>query len=338
MMFPFNIISGLRRNGVLGLNARNGNYIMRYNQRRLYPLVDNKILCKARLLERGIAVPAELGRIRTQYEAGHLERIIEGLKEFVIKPASGSGGDGIMVIAARRNDAWVTPGGRLIGLDDMQYHVSGIINGMYSLGGQPDEAMLEALVHPDSALSELAPEGVADIRVIVYRGVPVMAMIRLPTRKSNGKANLHQGAIGAGIDIITGRTLSAVMENRIVTEHPDTGANVPGFEIPGWPALLELATACHDAVGLGYLGVDIVLDKDHGPLVLELNARPGLAVQIANHGGLKLRLDEVDRQWRSGMSLPERIELGRSAARQVPAGSGSSSGGDRATLPASGSR
>lgn len=337
-MFPFSRYRLLRHNGVIGLNSRNGNYIMRYNQRRFYPLVDNKILCKQRLLERGIAVPALLGRIRTQYEAGHLSSIIEGLKEFVVKPASGSGGDGIMVISALRNNAWVTPGGRQIRLDDMQYHVSGIINGMYSLGGQPDETMLEALVHPDPSLSQLAPEGVADIRLIVYRGVPVMAMIRLPTRRSDGKANLHQGAIGAGIDISTGRTLSAVMDNRVVEEHPDTGAHVAGFELPGWSRLLDLAAACHDAVGLGYLGVDIVLDKDHGPLVLELNARPGLAVQIANRCGLKIRLDRVDAALQPDMDLAARVRLGCQVSQARADSAGDSSPDTVGILPASGSR
>jgi len=42
--------------------------------------------------------------------------------------------------------------------------------------------------------------------------------------------------------------------------------------------------------GLGYLGVDIVLDKAYGPMLLELNARPGLAIQVANQAGLRQRL------------------------------------------------
>lgn len=296
---------------MLGLNARNGAYVLPWNDRHFYPLVDNKILSKRRLGEFGVAVPELLGRVRTQYEAANLKTQLADLNEFVVKPASGSGGDGIMVIVARRNQRWVSPGGRLYDLGDIQYHVSGIINGMYSLGGQPDEAMLEALVHPDPCLAALAPEGVPDIRVIVYRGVPVMAMFRLPTRRSGGKANLHQGAIGAGIELATGRTMSAVMDNRVIEEHPDTGATIAGFEVPGWPALLELATRCFDAVGLGYLGVDIVLDRDHGPLVLELNARPGLAIQIANRTGLGLRLKRVDAAWKPEMTVVERAALGR---------------------------
>ncbi len=302
-------IRALRRAGVVGLNARNAEFIMRWNRRQLYPLVDNKILSKRRLEEFGIAVPSLLAAVQTQHEAGHLAARLQGMDRFVLKPASGSGGDGILVVTAFRNEAWVTPSGQMLDLDDIQYHVSGILNGMYSLAGQTDEAMFEDLVECDARLRRLAPEGVPDIRVIVYRGVPVMAMVRLPTRRSGGKANLHQGAIGAGIDMKTGRTLAAVIESRVVQEHPDTGESVRDFAIPGWRALLELSARCHDAVELGYLGVDIVLDENKGPLVLELNARPGLAIQIANGSGLGRRTDAVDQAWHADMSLEERLEL-----------------------------
>lgn len=284
----------LRRAGVLSLNARNGRYIMARNQRRFYPLVDDKIRSKMLLQEYGIAVPSMLDTIRTQYHAGHLLERLEPHREFVIKPASGSGGDGIVVITSRRHDYWVTAGGSILTIDDLQFHVSGILNGMYSLGGQPDAALIEALVHCDPVLRTIAPEGVPDIRVIVYRGIPVMAMMRLPTRRSGGRANLHQGAIGVGIEMTAGHTLHAVMERRVVDAHPDSGASVSDFRIPGWPSLLELAARCQGAVGLGYLGVDIVLDRDRGPLVLELNARPGLSIQIANQAGLQRRLQAVD--------------------------------------------
>lgn len=284
----------LKRAGVLGLNARNSAYILPYNRRALYPMVDDKVRCKQALSDHGIAVPELLSVIRTQHGAAHLRGWLETLNAFVIKPANGSGGDGILVIQARRNGLWVTSSGKLLDLYDLQFHVSGIINGLYSLGGQPDTAMFEAIVYPDPAFRLLAPEGVPDIRIIVYRGVPVMAMLRLPTRRSGGKGNLHQGAIGTGIDMATGRTLRAVMDNRVVTTHPDTGQEIAGFQIPGWQGLLHIAARCQSAIGLGYLGVDIVLDRDLGPLVLELNARPGLSIQIANCSGLGRRLAAVD--------------------------------------------
>jgi alpha-L-glutamate ligase-like protein len=286
----------LKQAGVIGLNARNGRYILEYNDRRRYPLVDDKIRTKGLLSERGIAVPDLLDVIRTQYEAGHLHSRLARWEQFVIKPASGSGGDGIVVITGQRRDYWITASGRLLTLEDLQFHVSGILNGLYSLAGQPDAALIEALVHTDPILRTLAPEGVPDIRVVVFRGVPVMAMIRLPTRRSGGRANLHQGAIGAGIHLATGETLQAVMDQRVIDHHPDSDALISGFQIPDWDRLLELSAQCQEAVGLGYLGVDIVLDVRRGPLVLELNARPGLAIQIANRAGLGRRLEAVERK------------------------------------------
>ena len=121
-----------------------------------------------------------------------------------------------------------------------------------------------------------------------------MAMVRLPTRVSDGKANLHQGAVGAGIDISSGETLQGVCGNEIVDEHPDTGALVSGLRIPQWDFILQLAAKGLDVTGLGFLGVDIVIDRDRGPLILEMNARPGLNIQIANCSGLSERVSRID--------------------------------------------
>lgn len=297
MAFSIPFLAGykhLRKMGVLGLNARNGDYIMRHNQRRLYPQVDDKILCKEKLLAANIEVPKLLGIIRTQHDAAHLLEQLQDHSEFVIKPANGSGGEGILVITSRRNRRWVTSGGRMVDLETLKHYVSNILNGMYSLAGHPDKAMIEALVHFDPVFTHVSTQGVPDIRVIVYHGYPVMAMTRLPTHQSDGKANLHQGAVGAGIDIGLGMTTHAVLQHSIIQEHPDTGASLTNFQIPGWQRLLELSARCYDAIPLGYLGVDIVLDRDLGPLVLELNARPGLNIQIANRAGLQSRLHSID--------------------------------------------
>lgn len=301
----------LSARGVLGLNARNGDYIMRCNKRSLYPLVDDKILCKERLLEAGIHVPKLLATIATQHDAAHLLGRLQNHSEFVIKPANGSGGEGILVITSRRNQRWITSGGKMIDLDTLEHYVSNILTGMYSLAGHPDRAMIETLVHFDPVFGDLTAQGVPDIRVIVYHGYPIMAMTRLPTRQSDGKANLHQGAVGAGIDISSGCTVNAVLQNANVDEHPDTGAKLTGFQIPGWQTLLELSARCHDAIPLGYLGVDIVLDRDLGPLVLELNARPGLNIQIANGFGLRPRLRAIDKlaaTWGKNVAKPPAAE------------------------------
>ena len=152
------------------------------------------------------------------------------------------------------------------------------------------------------------------VRIIVYRGYPVMSMVRLPTRISDGKANLHQGAVGAGICLATGRTINGVLGNEHVEEHPDTGMPVIGIDIPYWDRMLDMAARCFDLTGLGYLGVDLVLDARLGPLMLELNARPGLNVQIANGQGLMPRLASI-KAFSPGRPPAERVALARERFR-----------------------
>ena len=136
--------------------------------------------------------------------------------------------------------------------------------------------------------------GTPDVRIILYRHVPIMAMVRLPTVESQGRANLHQGAAAAAVHLVTGRTFGGVCKNRIVSRHPDTGELIAGFEIPGWKELLGAAMKLSDALEMGYIGVDFVVDASIGPVVLEANARPGLAIQVAHHIGLLPRLKLVE--------------------------------------------
>jgi alpha-L-glutamate ligase-like protein len=304
----FGHLNRMRTAGVLGLNRRNGDYILKRNQRRFFPLVDDKVLCKSRLQERGLAVPELIAIAKYMQQASHVAELIGDKSEFVIKPAHGSGGDGILIIKDRKSDYFVNSDGHLVQQADLKHHLTNVISGLYSLGGQPDAAMFESLVHFDPAFSNLTYLGVPDIRVIVYRGYPVMAMARLPTRRSHGKANLHQGAIGVGVDIGSGITVGGVSDNHAVSIHPDTGADIAGFLVPHWSRIVSMSALCYEAVGLGYLGVDIVLDRDLGPLILELNARPGLNIQIANRKGLRTRLNAVDELPELHKSPEQRVE------------------------------
>lgn len=297
----------LRKIGVLGINERNVAYIARYNERQYYPLVDNKLLTKEAATKAGIAVPELLGVIKTPSQLHLLPGLLSPLNQFVIKPARGSGGKGITVIAGRDGEHFVKPSGVVITIDQIRHHVSNILSGVYSLGGKPDVAFVEALVQGEPVLSKYTFEGLPDIRVIVFRGFPVMAMMRCPTHASDGKANLHQGAVGVGLDICSGRALRAVQRNHLIERHPDTGVSFADLAIPSWRSLLELAASCYEMNKLGYQGCDIVLDRNLGPLLLELNARPGLAIQIANGLGLRHRLMAIEAQTHGDLNVAERV-------------------------------
>lgn len=306
-MFKFTTPAKLKKAGVVGMNRRNVVLIAQNNPRRLYPLVDDKLQTKQVTEGYGIAVPSMIGVVRTQYHARQLGEFLSGLKGFVIKPSKGSGGRGILVITDRDGDDFLKPSGSRVTLKELQHHVSNTLSGLYSLGGKPDVAMIETLVEFSDVFDGFSYEGVPDVRVILFRGYPVMAMTRLSTRESDGKANLHQGAVGLGIDIATGRSLKAVLHGQPVECHPDTGRKLSELKVPYWETLLNLTSRCYDVTGLGYLGADIVIDKNLGPLLLELNARPGLAIQIANGMGMQPRLSLIESQQKVDRTAEERV-------------------------------
>jgi len=309
----------LSQMGVLGMNRRNVDYISRYNDRSLYPLVDDKLRTKSLALEHGVRSPELLVTIDSQHQISTLETQLATLPDFCLKPANGSGGKGILV--AKRNEAGELQrsNGQLLSAAEIQRHASNILAGLFSLGGSPDVAFMESLIQVDPAFSRFSFAGVPDLRVIVFRGFPVMAMMRLSCASSRGKANLHQGAVGVGIDIASGRAVRAVQKDRAIDNHPDTGHRLLDLRVPRWEELLELACICYDMTGLGYLGVDLVVDRTRGPMLLELNARPGLSIQVANGCGLlpRLRLIESLRHGER-MNLAERIEFSREHFGQFP--------------------
>lgn len=314
----FGLIRQLARNGVIGLNKRNADYVLLYNERRYYPLVDDKILTKEIAERVGIGVPTLYGKIECPHEADNFPNIVANRTEFVVKPAHGAGGDGILVVVGRSGDRFRLADGSTLSTEDIVFHINNIMGGAYSLGGQPDKALVEYCVHFDPVFEHVTYSGVPDVRIIVFLGVPVMAMVRLPTRVSKGKANLHQGAIGAGVSIPTGHTLTAVQKNSIVEEHPDTNAPVMGVEIPSWDTLLEMAARSRDLTHLGFQGIDVVLDEERGPLLLEINARPGLNIQIANREGLRHRLDAVSENIAKLESVADRIDFARETFEPRP--------------------
>ena len=171
--------------------------------------------------------------------------------------------------------------------------------------------MIEYRVKFDDVFETVSFKGVPDIRVIVLKGIPVFAMARLPTSDSDGKANLHKGGVGAGIELATGRTMLAMQYDQLIDHHPDTATPLQGIVTPYWDDILAMASRCYDVTELGYIGVDIVHDKDRGPLLLELNARPGISIQIANRRGLRHVLEKASRYGDQKLSVEKRVEIAK---------------------------
>lgn len=285
----------MKISSILGLNARSQNYLMPNNPRRAKKIADSKIITWRVLKKAEIPTPHIYKIFRSPEDIFTFDW--QNLPDsFALKPSRGLGGEGIIVVKKRSKDrlGWVTTQREKVNIEDLKLHVLDILEGAYSMGNVPDVGFIQEYVGRHKAFRRYAYRGTPDVRVIVFNKVPVMAMLRLPTKESGGRANLHQGAIGVGIDIATGITTKAIWHGQEIKYKPDTSRKLHGIKIPLWTKILETASSAQIASGLGYLGVDIVLHPEKGPMILEINSQPGLQIQLANMAGLKKRLERVE--------------------------------------------
>ena len=291
----FNAIKNQKK--VLGMNARNLSYIRPNNLKKAIRIADDKIISKKVLKKGGIPVPKLIAKISSYKDLEDFDWDILP-SGFALKPNRGLGGEGILVVYGRkkgRTDAWVKADKSVVTIDDLKNHIRNILDGNFSVSGVPSVAFFEERLQLLKLFKPYAYRGIPDIRIIVYNKIPVMAMLRLPTKASEGKANLQQGAVGVGIDLATGITTSAIQgKTKIIEYAPGTRLLLSGIRIPYWKNMLDLAVRAQEISGLGFLGADIAIDREYGPVFLELNARAGLSIQIANLDGLKERLERID--------------------------------------------
>lgn len=276
---------------VLGINQRNIDYVYSKNPRKYFPLADDKVLCKDVLHRENIACAETYGVIERVGDILSVWQQVTTYDKLAIKPANGSGGGGILILKKNEEGKWMSSG-TFFSEERIFTHMARIIMGMYSFGST-DRVLIEQCIEPHPFFYEIFPAGVPDFRVILLHDQPVMSMLRVPTEKSDGKANLHQGGLGIGIDMENGTLTSAYDGTNYHTHHPDNNNIIAGKKIPLWDTLLALSIQTSKAFPLEYLGIDIVLDKKYGPMIMEINVRPGLGIQLANQKGLKSILENL---------------------------------------------
>lgn len=269
---------------VMGMNARN-DMIARDNPTRSIALVNDKSATKLALERVGAPYAPTLHLLRSRLELRALD--LATLPDaFAAKPNQSMGGSGIVIASRRAGErSWHKPSGAVLTERALRDHLAYVLDGEYSPRSR-DSVLIEPLLVAHADLARLSYQGLPDVRVICRGDRPQVGMLRLPTSASGGRANLHQAAVGAAVDLSTGRVVAARAGKQAVTAHPDTGEQLIGAQVPHWDAVLDAAARCSDATGLQYVGADIVVDAVRGALVLEVNARPGLQVQNVSGRGL----------------------------------------------------
>ncbi len=280
---------------ILGLNARNMLYEP-LNPASATRFGTSKLRAKFFLARHGIGVATLFAKIERPEDLASFDWESCG-STFVIKPANGSAGKGVLVIKRKKKGekVWIDLEDKEYEQKDLILHGQNILEGEYSTWGSDPQIIVEERipVHPD--LLPYTAMGTPDIRVIVFNKIPVMAMIRLPTKESGGRANLHQGAMALGIDIGTGETTYGVTGgNKIFSIFPGTNDKTSGIAIPYWTDVLKTAVRAANATGFVYMGADIFVHPQKGPMVAELNRAPGLSIQLANRAGLRRRLSRIE--------------------------------------------
>ena len=290
--FRFKKILGDRAKPVLGINSRNQEFIYQLNSKALLDLAADKLETKSILLTYDIPIPETVFVVKELSDLEQIPFAVLQQEGFALKPNNGSQGNGIKIITCYENGFFYRGNDEKMDILDLQKHCVEILSGSYSQNGESDVAYFEPLIIQHELLQQISPFGLCDVRVILCKNKVISAMLRIPTSKSSGKANLHQGAVGVGIDIETGMTITAKLNKKDITIHPDSKKELINFEVPGWEKILSISKQCQKAIPLGYIGIDICLTKDQGPLVLEVNGRPGIEIQNIQERGFYNELSQ----------------------------------------------
>lgn len=278
---------------ILWQNARNLLYIWWYNTKISKSLADSKLKTKEFLKLKWVNVPETLFILKEYKDLNYwLFDLL--VPPFVVKPNQWFWWKWILIIVNQNNEwDYLTNNDLTFTKKQLIKHFWDILDWFYSLSWNKDKVLIERKIELDEEIELLWKFWLPDIRVITFNMVPIMAMLRIPTKESWWKANLHSWACWVWIDIWTGK-LTYITSNSKILKSISWIGDIRWIILPHWDKVLTLAVKVQQITNIWYIGCDIVLDKIEGPLLLEMNVRPWLEVQIANMSALKTRLERVE--------------------------------------------
>ncbi len=329
--------------GILWLNKRNINYIKKRNPKKQIRLANSKYHTKKFLAERGIPVPQTLWVIKNRKKLFQYNFNKFKTENFVVKPNQWSKWRWIFIIKKLKEreanntlkgqwsrHKWLKKRREIIysykeelfnnqlfivnkkKLSDrwLKQQLVSIIDGQYSIGSKNDVILIEELVKPSKEFLPFCEHGLADIRIICFNLVPIAAMLRMPTKKSGGKANLAQWGIGFGVDISSGKIVSMKNKKRIHYESfPEEFTSFFHKKINNRDDMLLYSSSIQYFTNIGFIGLDRVLTPQW-PKILEINARAWIEIQNITLKPLESILSKIEDL---NISTPEKgVEIAKS--------------------------
>ncbi len=306
---------------ILWIHKRNNNYIKKFNPQKGIRLAKNKIKTKKFLYERWIPVPKTLFECKSESDRLQFDFTQIRSTQFVLKPNKWSKWEGIVIVqdmkrttSAEQQYSWWD---KIRGLDrkiilsgymflikgiwiseyELKKQMIGIFKGLYNQSHIHDTLLIEEKLIPWKGFELFCQYGLADIRIIMFNLVPTIAMLRVPTQESGWKANLAQWGIGLWVDIVTGKITSLYYQwESYHQDFPTEWMFLHNKKVPYRQEILQHSSNIQYFVNSGYLGMDWVI-TEHGPKLLEINARSWLEIQ--NITGIPLlqimkKIEDID--------------------------------------------
>ncbi|MDO8269190.1 MAG: sugar-transfer associated ATP-grasp domain-containing protein, partial [Candidatus Levybacteria bacterium] len=117
---------------ILGMNARNFLYIRRYNSAEAKKIADDKLEMKNVLIQNGIKTPTLYSIFYDRDSLKNYDWSALPERGFVIKPARGYAGAGILPIRKWENGIGTTANGQTYTIKQLESHILDILEGAYS--------------------------------------------------------------------------------------------------------------------------------------------------------------------------------------------------------------
>ncbi len=205
--------------------------------------------------------------------------------EFAVKPVESAEGNMILVFGERREDdprALVSLDGQEYGPEDLVRHMTdqALLRDAYPGMRTPIPSFLfERRVRPHPGVQALSGQTLCCVRVVTFVGLDGRSEIlgagfKLQVRPSSVD-NLAAGGMAVHVDLESGKLGEGVLIGadyiRRHREHPESGLEFYGYQLPLWPELKDLALRAALAFpNARAVGWDIAISPD-GPVLIEGN-------------------------------------------------------------------